>query len=204
MNSYQAVGLTALPYSGKSLVADIFVAELGFAVVSHSSLIRAEAERRGAQMPMARDDYTRTYFDMIRESGDYVLARKAVERADMLVSEGARGIVLDGIRTINEMSHYRENIPGFYGLGIVVDNDIMTSRRIRFERMSESERNDIAKMTLEEFLERDEIEWGANHDFYSVKKCLEMCDEVLLNDSNREILEGKTKELITARFTFPA
>ncbi len=192
---YTSVGLTALPYSGKTTVSDVLVAELDYKQISHSAILRDEALRRGATLPLSRDDYMQTYLDMIAQHGRYVLAEMTLERAGR-----TSGIVIDGIRTIYEIEFYRENLPGFFALGLDASKDEERSRMVRFGRMMQSPRTDVAKMTYAEFEQRDLVELGAGHPFYSVKKCLKIANEIILNDGKIENLESLVRQLIKQKF----
>lgn len=197
-NPHNSIALTALPYSGKTQVAQVFERELGYVQISHSGILREEAVNRGLSLPLRRDDYMNTYFQMIEEKGVYALAEIALGK--MLELPGGTNVLFDSARSKYELECYRSRLQSFSVLGLVVSTDIDESTRIRFRWMQESTREDVVKMSWEEFKERDRIEWGEAHPFYSVKKCVEMCNYTIFNNGSETDLEAKTRALIAEKF----
>jgi len=174
--------VTGMPGSGKSNI----VRELkmrGFTGISLGDLVREETLRRG--MELTRENTARVSIRLRQELGQNAVAKLAVERVRKLLSEN-RGVVIDGVRSLDEVGTFKSAFPGEEIIIIAVH----TPPHIRFARLKARGRHDDPK-TWEDFEERDwkELKFG-------IGNVIAMADYMIVNDCSKREYLRRVKRLI--------
>ncbi|MEM3736949.1 MAG: AAA family ATPase [Candidatus Bathyarchaeia archaeon] len=170
------IGITGMPAAGKSTAAEHLRAQ-SCAVVVMGDLIRMEAKRRGIE-PTAQG-LGKLMFQLREEGGPQVVARWAIEAVKR---EKEPVVVVDGIRSPDEVVAFRQAFPHFWLLAID------TPHMVRFRRTLGRGRSDDVG-GIEAFLERErnEIEVGT-------PAAIQMADKIIEGES--EELERNVKEFL--------
>jgi dCMP deaminase len=168
------IGLTGSMGCGKGEIVKI-LEKKGFKYVRLSSMVREEAKRRG--LPETREMLQDVGNQMRAEGGVGVLAVKALE--------GISGdTVIDGIRNPGEIEELKKG-EGVHIVGVKVRREILVDRILGRGRDGDAaEREEI-------FMKLDR-EWGIGEpeDGQQVGKCMEMVDEMIVNEGSLDELEG--------------
>jgi len=170
----QAIAFTGLPGSGKSEAVTVAERE-GWTVIRMGDEVRAEARRRG--MEPSDGNLGRIADDLRQQEGMDVWARRSLP-------DGDGDIVIDGIRNIEEVELFREEIDDFVLVAV------HASPETRYQRLRERGRSDDAA-SLEELKKRDERELG-----WGIGSVVAMADVVIVNEGSLEELHGKVTGLL--------
>lgn len=139
------VGLTGYPGAGKTLLASE-ASRMGIPVLNMGDVVREEAVRRGIKP--TRENMARLMFKLREEEGPLAVARRTLDRCRRV--EG-RLVVIDGLRTVDELNLFKESFKRF--ILVMVD----APREERFRRLYERGRSDDPK-SLEELADRNSAE----------------------------------------------
>jgi len=169
------IGLTGPNASGKGEAA-LYIKSKGFAYHSLSDILRGEAEAQGIE-PL-RENLIKLGNDLRRKNGPSVLACRAIKELS-----GAGSHIVDSIRNPAEIEALRR-VKGFLLVGI--DAPVET----RFKRGVERKRPGDAQ-TLGEFIKKEVKENKTSSENQQLKKCLEMADEIIVNNSTIERFHEK-------------
>lgn len=173
-------GVTGMPLSGKTTVAEIMKEEEGFTVLDMGDIVRIEMEKRGID-----PEKTGEFVTSIREeNGMEAIAQLCIPYLEEMTDEKDR-IVITGMRGWSEKKKFEEET----GEDLEVIS-VWASRQTRRERREERQREEDVKG--QDFHERDlrEIENG-------MAKLMALSDRCIKNDGiSLEELEQKVKELV--------
>lgn len=173
-------GITGMPLSGKTTVAEIMEEELGFTVLDMGDLVRIEMDKRDVNA-----DKTGKFVNEMREEhGDDAIAQLSIPYLKEMLEEKEK-VVITGMRGWNEKKRFEDEIGK--KMDIIA---VWSSRETRKERREERQREDDKKG--ERFHERDirEIENGLG-------KLLALSDKAIKNEGiGLEELREKTKEVL--------
>ena len=143
------LGVTGMPGSGKSEFAH-FAEELGYHTVVMGDVIRAKIIEKGYE---PTPEMSAKYMIQLREEfGETAVAHLTCIAIDKMVAEGKNRLVIDGIRSQSEVTHFRNHLNNsFVIIAIHVDPEL------RFKRLKVRGRKD-APITENDFIKRDEAE----------------------------------------------
>jgi len=174
LHPMQAIAFTGLPGSGKSEA--VAVAERqGWTVIRMGDEVRAEARRRG--MEPSDDNLGGIADDLRQREGMDVWARRSLPDSD-------GDVVIDGIRNIEEVEFFREELDDFVLVAI------HTSPETRYQRLQERGRSDDS-VSFDELKKRDERELG-----WGIGNVVAMADVVIVNEGSMEELHDKVTGLL--------
>lgn len=162
------IGLAGYPGAGKTLLTSEAVKK-GVPVLNMGDVVREEALRRGLQP--TRENMTLLMWRLRSEEGPLAVAKRILEKSRCLRQNL---IVVDGLRTVDEMSFFRENFRKF--ILVVVD----ASREERFKRLSKRGRSDDPK-SIQDLEGRDRAE-----EALGLAELLKKGDRVILNEGPPE------------------
>jgi len=184
MKKPMIIGLTGTISSGKGAVADFFKAK-DMVYLSLSDEVREEARNR--KIELTRENLQNLGNEMRQKEGNSILAKRVIKK---IKSQKYINAVVDGIRNPEEVLELKK-LPRFFL--IAVD----APREMRFKRIAARNRESDPK-TWEEFLRIDERDLGKNEEAsgQQVKKCIEMADFNIINDSSIDKLNEKTNSLL--------
>ena len=169
--------ITGMSGSGKTTLADMF-REDGFSVLTMGDVIRGLAAERGLEpTPEVLGSIAR---GIREELGDTAVAVKCVER---LRDVEEPVVVIDGIRSLEEVDVFRES---FEGLLVAVH----ASPEMRYERLRERGRSDDPQ-DFSAFRERDLRELG-----FSLGWAISLADHMIVNEGTLENFGGLYKGLL--------
>lgn len=174
----QIYGVTGMPLSGKTTVAD-FLENEGFAVLDMGDVVRIEMEKRG----IATEDTGDWVNEMRDEHGMDAIAQLSAPYLEEIIGEKDK-IVITGMRGWSEKERFEEETEE--DIEVVA---VWSSRETRRERREERMREEDVKG--DGFHERDvrEIENG-------VGKLMALSDHIVENeDISLEELEAEVKQL---------
>lgn len=176
------VGLTGPNASGKGEAA-AYLRSRGFIYHSLSDILREEGEKAGVEP--SRKNLIKLGNELRRKKGPSILARRVMAN---LVE--ARDNIVDSIRNPAEVTELRK-VKDFVLIGIDAPAEV------RFKRSMERKRPGDAP-TLREFIESEEKENKEGVENQQLKKCLEMADIIIINDSTIDELHRKIDEAVKA------
>lgn len=177
------VGITGFNASGKGEVARYFQKQ-GYILISLSDLLREEAKSRNIEF--TRENLTKLGKELRKQRNPGFLAELAVAKTDP-----SSAYVIDSIRHPEEIRILKEKFAPFFLLGI--DAPI----EVRFERSRLRGRQENAD-TIAEFIHRENQEKKNNPNAQQLHKCMEMCDALIINDSDIQSLEKKIKTALSS------
>ena len=174
------IGLTGPNASGKGEAA-LYVRSKGFHHLSLSDILREEAGR--ADIAPLRENLIKLGNDLRRKKGPDFLAIRALEGMDK-----ADDYIVDSIRNPAEVKTLRKN-SGFMLIGIDALLEVRFKRGLKRKRPVDAD-------TLEGFIEKEVKENKDNPENQQLKKCLQMADVIILNNSTIKGLHKKIDETI--------
>jgi len=186
MAEVKLIAIAGMPGSGKGTLTDYLQNERQFPVVHFGNMLYEEVQRRGLDN-IKDEKFVRE--DMRKQEGKEVLAKRAADKADELLKNGAPAIVLDGLYSWSEYK-YLANKYGDRLLLIAV----AAPRHLRYERdlgRDEAHRKYTSAKQIRErdYAEIENLEKGGPIAFadYTIvndgtpKQLLEKLDVVLKN-----------------------
>jgi len=186
MAEVKLIAIAGMPGSGKGTLTDYLQNERQFPVVHFGNMLYEEVQRRGLDN-IKDEKFVRE--DMRKQEGKEVLAKRAADKADELLKNGAPAIVLDGLYSWSEYK-YLESKYGEQLLLIAVT----APRHLRYERAlarDEAHRKYTSAKQIRErdYAEIENLEKGGPIAFadYTIvndgtpKQLLEKLDVVLKN-----------------------
>jgi dephospho-CoA kinase len=178
------IGIVGTNGAGKSSVCDL-LRPMGYAVLSLSDEVRAEASRRGR--PWDRDSLTQTGSELKAEKGHAVLAIMAVEKARQM---GSDNVVFDSIRHPDELAHLKKN--GVYLIGVTA------SPEVRYARI-QSRGKETDRVDFPTFVSQDTREFEGTSSGQHIAACMAACDIVLDNSGSPEDLQHALENALQRR-----
>ena len=174
--------VTGMPGSGKSRIVKEFERR-GFPSVSMGDLVREETVKRGLEL--TKENVAKVSIRLRQELGQNAVAKLTVEKVKGLL-KGSDVVVIDGVRSLDEVGTFRSAFPEERILVIAVH----TPPKQRFERLKARGRHDDPK-SWEDFEERDwkELKFG-------IGNVIAMADYMLVNDGSHDDYEKKVRELV--------
>ncbi|MFQ6126032.1 MAG: AAA family ATPase [Candidatus Heimdallarchaeota archaeon] len=176
-----AIGLVGFPGSGKSAIARFLAEILGTAVIVMGDVVRAEAEKRN--IPTSPEIMRQLMINLRKEQGKDIIARKCLQKIAELVSAPTKPVIIDGLRSVEELEVFRERLRSFHLVAV------LASPQIRFSRLQKRDRQDdpTARATFEA---RDTLEVQVG-----VLSLIDQADYSIINEQDLEILKHKVREL---------
>ena len=172
-------GVTGMPLSGKTLVADI-MKDQGFKVLDMGDVVRIEMEKRD----IGAEDTGDWVNDMRDEHGMDAIAKLSMPYLQEIIEEN-QDVVITGMRGWSEKNRFEDEID--QDISVV---SVWASKETRKRRRNERQREE--DMKGDEFHERDvrEIENG-------VGKLMALSDHIVKNDGiSKQELEERVKTII--------
>jgi dephospho-CoA kinase len=140
-NEKIVIGVAGMPGAGKSVVRQV-AREMDCSVVVMGDVIRLEAKKRKLQP--TPENLGMIMLELRKEEGPTVVANRCITR----IEKSDKDVVVDGIRSLDEVKAFRRRFPKFALMSI------HSSPRTRFERLFRRRRSDDPR-GWDTFLERD-------------------------------------------------
>ncbi len=175
------IGVTGMYCSGKDTVAE-YLEKKGFTHFSLSDLIREELGRRGIEV--TRDNLIRVANELRTEFGHGVLG----ERALLKMKEKDGDFVISSIRHPGEVKALKKH--GHFFL-----IEVRAPLNQRFVRIKKRDREKDPK-TLSELKAKEKLESQESGPGQQLTNVIKMANSVIVNDSTRKKLQGKTDRML--------
>jgi dephospho-CoA kinase len=147
------IAFTGMPFSGKSEAVKI-AKNKGYIVIRMGDMVWEEVKKQGLELT---DENVGIIANVMRKKyGKEIWAKKTIERIKNFSNVDC--IVIDGIRNIEEIDAFKQNIgKKFILIAIDVSDEIRYKRGLNRNRLDDSK-------NLEKIKERDlrELNWGLN------------------------------------------
>ena len=115
--------------SGKGTLVDYLTKKLNAPKVYFGGMVYDEVAKRGLDI-VGHEKMVRE--DMRAQEGPAVLAKRAANRADELLAEGATTIIFDGVYSWSEDKYLREHFGNSY-----VSLAVVVSKNLRYQRVTD-------------------------------------------------------------------
>jgi len=172
------IGLTGMPGAGKTVFTET-AKSIGYVAVSMGDVIREETQRRGLELNP--QNVGKVMLDMRKEGGDNIVAERCVP---IIEAKDSGRIVIDGLRSLNEVEVFRANFVGFKLFAVYATS------KARYARLSVRGRSDDPK-TFEVFHERDMRELSVG-----LGNVIALSEHVVVNDSSIEVFNTEVKKYL--------
>jgi dephospho-CoA kinase len=172
------VGLTGMPGAGKSVFVEA-AKTVGYVVVSMGDVIREETQRRGLELNP--QNVGRVMLELRREEGNNIIAERCVPKIE---AQERDRVVIDGLRSLNEVEVFKTNFTGFKLVTIHAPS------KTRFNRLSLRGRSDDPK-TFDVFSERDMRELSVG-----LGSVIALAEHVIVNDDSIEVFNTEVKKYL--------
>jgi len=179
------VGLTGLASSGKGEVSTYISTKYDFRKLVFSDVVREEARKRNLLIDTTSEQQkyilSQLGENMRKESGRWdILAEKLVEK---IKTQEIERSVVDGFRSVEEVSLFKKNFDNFYLVLVSADEAIRFLRRSREDSTA----------TIENLTKRDK----ENIEFMGLGKVMKMADFTIYNNEQSvEHLYKKVDEVM--------
>lgn len=170
------IGFTGMPWSGKSEAVKIAI-EKDIPVVRMGDMVWQEVKERG--LPLTIENVGKVANEMRLKHGPTIWAKKIVDN----VKEMTRGkslVVIDGIRSIEELNYFRMHLSGSFQLIAITSPDLLRHERAKKRNRKDDSIHDI------DIQKRDDREkqWG-------IETLIASADKIISNDSTLELFRKK-------------
>jgi dephospho-CoA kinase len=177
------IGITGTLGAGKGTIVDYLVKNKGFAHYSVRAYLIDEIELRG--MPVNRDSMVTVANELRAKHGSSYIIEELYNNAE----KHQQDCVIESIRTAGEAESLSSK--GNFCL-IAVDAD----PEIRYNRIS-IRASETDHISYETFLENEKREFTSDDvNKQNLKKCIEMADYVVSNNSDQENLYRQIEEIL--------
>jgi len=172
------VGLAGMPGSGKSVVVAIAKGNR-YGIVVMGDVVREEAKRRGIlQTP---ENLGKIMLELRQKEGNNVMAKKCIPK---IQNTKENKIIVDGIRSLNEVEEFKKHFPRFTLIAI------QASPATRFKRLYRRQRSDDPA-SWKIFQERDRRESNVG-----LEQAISAAEHTIINEEEINIVKEKIKEVL--------
>ena len=180
MNDKTVLGVVGMPGSGKSVVDDV-AKTLDLSIVIMGDIIREEVVKRG--LPPTSENLGKVLLQLRKEEGLAAVAKKCIPR---IKCAKGQGIIVDGIRSLEEVTLFRRIFPKFKLLSI------HSSPITRFHRIFNRRRSDDpSNWTI--FTDRDNRELNVG-----IGSAIAMADFVISNEDSLHQFTSRVRSFLKA------
>jgi len=180
MKQKMVVGVAGMPGAGKATVNEI-VRSMGYSVVVMGDEVRRETERRG--LKPTPNNLGRIMLKLREEEGPTVMARRCIPKIE---AANSQAVVVDGVRSLNEVTEFREHFPKFTLIAI------HASPETRFQRLFQRKRNDDPR-GWKTFVERDLRELSVG-----LGSAVATADHMIVNEGTKDELKRSIRRVLEA------
>jgi len=172
------VGLAGMPGSGKSVVVKV-AKESGYGVVVMGDVVREEAKRRC--MKPSPENLGKIMLELRRRERNNVIAKRCIPK---IMKTKEHKIVVDGIRSLNEVEEFKQHFPKFSLIAI------QASPETRFKRLYRRHRSDDPA-SWKIFLERDRRELSVG-----LAEAIATAEHAVMNEEDLGVVKEKIREVL--------
>ena len=172
------VGLAGMPGAGKSVVVAIAKGS-GYGVVVMGDVVREEAKKR--HLEPSPEDLGKIMLELRQKEGRSVIAKRCIPKIEKAQEQK---IIVDGIRSLNEVEQFKGHFPKFTLIAI------HSSPETRFKRLYRRKRSDDPK-DWQIFKERDQRELSVG-----LGEAITMAEYKIVNEGEKAVTKEKIKEIL--------
>jgi dephospho-CoA kinase len=173
------LGVAGMPGSGKSLVVELAQKEKGYEPVAMGDVVREETKKRNLQP--TPENIGRVMLELRQKEGSAVIAKRCVPR---IASTDGQKVIVDGIRSLDEIEEFKKHYPIFSLIAIHASPDT------RFQRLYHRRRSDDASQ-WKVFLERDTRELSVG-----LGSAIAMAEEMVVNEEPFDVVKGRIRRIL--------
>ncbi len=173
------VGFTGMPGTGKSEAVNV-ARNMGFEIFSMGDTVREEAHKN--RIPVGDSSIGQFATEERKRYGKDIWAKRTAEK---IKRSSCRFIVIDGIRSIDEIDFFRDEFRKNFVLIA-----IHTKSEDRLQRILKRAREDDVK-SMEELENRDDRELG-----WGIGGAIAKADIMVVNDSSLEKFRENVREVL--------
>ncbi len=172
------IGIVGMPGAGKSVASET-AKNLSCEMVIMGDIIREEVRSMG--LKPTPEIVGKTMLEIRAKEGLNAVAKRCVSK---IMSSHGRCVVIDGIRSLDEVVEFRKSFTSFILIAI------QASSQIRFERLYKRRRSDDPH-DWAVFLERDERELRVG-----VEKVMKIADYTITNEGSLQEFKENVANLL--------
>lgn len=172
------IGVVGMPGSGKGVVDDV-ARDLKFLVIIMGDVIRDEATSRGLEP--TPENIGRVMLQIREKEGSAVVAKRCIVKVE---ESESRCVLIEGIRSLDEIREFQKAFPGFRLLAI------HSSPETRFQRLFKRGRSDDTA-NREIFGERDGRELRVG-----IGAAIALSDFMVVNEGELGDFKSEVKRLL--------
>jgi dephospho-CoA kinase len=177
----EIIGVTGLPFSGKSTLAEI-AGDKGFERFRMGDAIVEEMKERDIEVT---NENIREFATKLREEeGQSIAADLSIPSIEDILDEGNK-VVIDGIRSPEEISKFKE----YFGDDMILKS-IHAPTQQRFQRaMNRNREDDFEDYEDFKWNDQKQLEWGLD-------ETIEQADIKISNDSDLEEFRERVEKVL--------
>jgi len=172
------IAVAGMPGSGKSVVMNVAL-QNGYEAVIMGDEVREEAKRRNLQP--TPENVGKIMLELRRNEGEAVIAKRCVLKIEKVASQK---VVVDGIRSLNEVEEFKEHFKAFTLIAI------HSSPETRFKRLHNRQRSDDPQ-DWRIFQERDLRELGVG-----LGNAIAMAEYIVVNEGDINPVKEQVKAVL--------
>jgi dephospho-CoA kinase len=172
------LGVAGMPGSGKSLVVRV-AKENGYDAVVMGDVVRREAEKKNLQANP--ENIGRIMLELRQKEGKAVIAKRCIP---MIMEAKKRKVVVDGIRSLDEVDEFKKRFSNFSLMAIC------SSPETRFQRLFRRRRSDDAN-GWDVFRERDMRELSVG-----LGNVMAMAEYTVVNEQPSEVVKNRVRHVL--------
>jgi dephospho-CoA kinase len=172
------VGLAGMPGAGKSVVVKV-AKESGYGVVVMGDIVREEAKRK--YVKPSPENLGKIMLELRRREGNSVIAKRCIPKIEKTEEHK---VVVDGIRSLNEVEEFKRHFPKFSLIAI------QASPETRFKRLYRRHRSDDPA-SWKIFVERDRRELSVG-----LGEAMAAAEYAVMNEEELIVVKEKIKEVL--------
>jgi len=178
MKNALVIGLAGMPGAGKSVVVNVAKAS-GFGIVVMGDAVREEAQRRHVES--SPENLGKIMLELRQKEGNNVMAKRCIPKIE---NAKENKIIVDGIRSLNEVEEFKKHFPKFTLIAI------QASPATRFKRLYRRQRSDDPA-NWEIFQERDRRESNVG-----LEQAITAAEHTIINEEELSTVKKKIKEVL--------
>jgi len=178
MKDKLVIGLAGMPGAGKSVVVNVAKTS-GYGIVVMGDAVREEAQRR--HLESNPETLGKIMLELRQKEGNNVIAKKCIPKIE---NAKENKIIVDGIRSLNEVEEFKKHFPKFTLIAI------QASSATRFKRLHRRQRSDDPA-DWKIFQERDRRESSVG-----LEQAIAAAEHTIVNEEELSTVKEKIKEVL--------
>ena len=176
------IALVGLPGSGKGFFSQV-AQDSGYGVVVMGDVIREYMQEN--KFPKTTDGLNEAMQEIRAKRGKNIVARLSAKRIrKMLEDNKFKGVIVDGVRSVEEVSYFKKNFWHIELISIVADEDVRYKRILKRKKIEDPESKEIQ-------IRRENVERKVG-----LEDAMRLANQEIRNSGTIEEFEKKIKQLL--------